>query len=61
VILDVSGRILHERDGDFAGWSADGERFYVARSHGLYEVPLAGGDEVRVSALGVATVTATRP
>jgi hypothetical protein len=61
VVLDVAGRTVLEREGSFAGWSADGEGFYLARSDGLYAVPLGGGDEVRVSALGVATVAATRP
>jgi len=39
--------------GRFAGWSPDGKWFYVARDIGLYAMPLAGGDPVRISALGV--------
>ncbi len=47
-------------EGRFAGWSPDGDRFYVARDSGLYAVPLAGGDPVWLSALGV-PVSAVRP
>jgi hypothetical protein len=39
--------------GRFAGWSPDGKWFYVARDTGLYAQALAGGEPVRVSALGV--------
>ena len=46
--------------GRFAGWSPDGKWFYVARDVGLYAMPLAGGDPVRISALGV-PVSATTP
>lgn len=47
-------------EGRFAGWSPDGEWFYVAREAGLYAVPLGGGDPVWISALGV-PVSATTP
>jgi len=43
----------------FAGWSPDGKWFYVARDDGLYAQPLAGGDAVRISALGVPVSTTT--
>jgi hypothetical protein len=43
--------------GRFAGWSPDGTWFYVARETGLYAQPLAGGDAVRISALGVPVST----
>ncbi len=43
--------------GRFAGWSPDGKWFYVARDIGLYALPLAGGDPVRISALGVPVST----
>lgn len=46
--------------GRFAGWSPDGTWFYVARDVGLYAMPLAGADTVRISALGV-PVSATTP
>jgi len=45
--------------GRFAGWSPDGKWFYVARDIGLYALPLAGGDPVRISALGVPVSTTT--
>jgi hypothetical protein len=47
-------------EGRFAGWSPDGTWFYIARDTGLFAVPLAGGDPVRISALGV-PVSATAP
>lgn len=45
--------------GRFAGWAPDGKWFYVARDTGLYAIPLAGGEPVRVSALGVPVSTTT--
>ena len=45
--------------GRFAGWSPDGKWFYVARDIGLYALPLAGGEPVRISALGVPVSTTT--
>jgi hypothetical protein len=45
--------------GRFAGWSPDGKWFYVARDVGLYAIPVAGGDAVRISALGVPVSTTT--
>jgi hypothetical protein len=47
-------------EGRFAGWSPDGSWFYVARDTGLFAVPLAGGDPVRIFAFGV-PVSATAP
>ena len=44
-------------DGRFAGWSPDGKWFYVARNVGLYAIALAGGEPVRISALGVPVST----
>jgi Tol biopolymer transport system component len=46
--------------GRFAGWSPDGKWFYVARETGLYAQQLAGGEPVRISALGVPVSTTTR-
>jgi hypothetical protein len=43
--------------GRFAGWSPDGKWFYVARDTGLYAQLLAGGEPVRISALGVPVST----
>jgi hypothetical protein len=43
--------------GRFAGWSPDGKWFYVARETGLYAQQLAGGEPVRISALGVPVST----
>jgi len=43
--------------GRFAGWSPDGTWFYVARETGLYAQPLAGGEAVRIFALGVPVST----
>jgi hypothetical protein len=45
--------------GRFAGWSPDGSWFYVARDIGLYAIPLAGGEPVRISSLGVPVSTTT--
>jgi hypothetical protein len=54
VVRDAAtGAVLAEVDGRFAGWSPDGAWFYVATSGGLYARPLAGGELVRVSGLGV--------
>jgi WD40-like Beta Propeller Repeat len=56
-----TGRIIASAtSGRFAGWSPDGKWFYVARDVGLYALPLAGGDAVRISALGV-PVSVTTP
>lgn len=49
------------RDGRFAGWSPEGEWYYVARTTGLFAYPLAGGAAVRVLPTGVpVAVTAAR-
>lgn len=61
VVRDAAtGAVMAEVDGRFAGWSPDGAWFYVATSGGLYARPLAGGELVRVSGLGV-PVSITRP
>jgi hypothetical protein len=61
VVRDAaSGAILAEVDGRFAGWSPDGAWFYVATSGGLYARPLAGGELIRVSGIGV-PVSITKP
>jgi Tol biopolymer transport system component len=61
VVRDAAtGAVLAEVDGRFAGWSPDGAWFYVATSGGLYARPLAGGELVRVSGLGV-PVSITKP
>ncbi len=44
-------------EGRFAGWSPDGKWFFVARDVGLYAIALAGGEPVRISALGVPVST----
>ncbi len=56
----VSGAVLAEVEGRFAGWSPDGAWFYVSTSGGLYARLLAGGALVRVSGLGV-PVSITKP
>lgn len=38
--------------GRFAGWSLDGEWYYVARATGLFAFPLGGGGGVRVASIG---------
>ena len=54
VIRDASsGAVVAEVEGRFAGWSPDGAWFYVATSAGLFTRPLAGGELVRVSSIGV--------
>jgi hypothetical protein len=40
-------------EGRFAGWSPDGRSFYVARDVGLFSIALAGGEPIRISAIGV--------
>jgi len=61
VVRDASnGAVVAEVDGRFAGWSPDGAWFYVATSGGLYTRPLAGGQLVRVSGIGV-PVSITKP
>lgn len=58
--MDVSGPAILEREGQFAGWSADGEWIYLARREGLFAVRLDGSKEARIGPLGVAPV-ATPP
>ena len=41
------------QDGRFAGWSPDGEWYYVARTTGLFAYPLGGGAAVRVGPVAV--------
>jgi Tol biopolymer transport system component len=56
----ASGAVVAEVEGRFAGWSPDGAWFYVATSGGLFTRPLAGGELVRVSSIGV-PVSVTKP
>jgi hypothetical protein len=56
----ANGAVLAEVDGTFAGWSPDGAWFYVATSGGLYARPLAGGQLVRVSGIGL-PMSITKP
>ena len=60
-VLDAETAVVvaSATDGRFAGWSPDGTWFYVARDVGLFAIPLAGGDAVRISALGVPVSTTT--
>jgi hypothetical protein len=61
VVRDAEGTIVASASsGRFAGWSPDGNWFYVARETGLYAQLLTGGDPVRISPLGV-PVSATTP
>ncbi|MEK6619642.1 MAG: hypothetical protein AABZ26_01565 [Chloroflexota bacterium] len=60
VVHAPEGGILGRQEGRFAGWSPDGEWYYVARVTGLYAYPLAGGQGVRVSSLGVPVAAARR-
>ena len=59
VVRDAeTGAILASAgSGRFAGWSPDGNWFYVARDTGLYAQLLSGGEPVRISALGVPVST----
>jgi len=61
LVLDVSGRVLLEREGRFAGWSVDGEWIYLARREGLFAARLDGGSEARIGPLGASPVVATPP
>lgn len=61
VVMDVGGRVVLERTGQFAGWSTSGEWVYIARREGLFAVRLDGSTEARVGPLGVAPVVATPP
>lgn len=60
LVRDAKGRILAERDGRFAGWSADGAWFYVSRPAGLFAYRVDGSAERKVGPLGVSIAT-TRP
>ena len=51
--------IVARQEGRFAGWAPDGASFYVARPSGLFAYRLAGGEGVRISAIGV-PVSATK-
>ncbi|MDQ3400621.1 MAG: hypothetical protein M3470_06450, partial [Chloroflexota bacterium] len=52
--------VIATQSGRFAGWSPDGEWYYVARAEGLFAFRVAGGTGVRMSAIGV-PVSATAP
>ncbi len=56
----ATGAVVASQSGRFAGWSPDGEWSYVARGEGLFAYRSAGGEGVRVSAIGV-PVTTTAP
>ena len=56
----ATGVVVASQPGRFAGWSPDGEWSYVARGEGLFAYRTAGGEGVRVSAIGV-PVTTTAP
>lgn len=50
----ISGNVLLDEPGRFAGWSADGSWAFVARDAGLYARRIATpGDLIRVSPFGV--------
>ena len=55
-----TGRVIAAQPGRFAGWSPEGDWYYVARPEGLFAHRMAGGDGVRVSAIGV-PVSTTAP
>jgi hypothetical protein len=53
-VRDVAAKsIVARQEGRFAGWAPDGASFYVARPAGLFAYPIAGGEGVRISAIGV--------
>lgn len=58
VVIEPDGNELARHDGRFAGWSPDGDWYYVAQTTGLYAYPLGGGDPVRVGPIGVRVATA---
>lgn len=60
VVHEPGNGPLTFQDGRFAGWSADGEWYYVARTTGLFAFPLSGGSGVRIAPTGV-PVAATAP
>ena len=61
VVLSPSdGKTLATTDGRFAGWSPDGQWFYVGRTVGLVAYRLSGGDAVRVGPAGVPVAAAPR-
>ena len=53
----ATGVVVASQPGRFAGWSPDGEWSYVARGEGLFAYRAAGGEGVRVSAIGVPVAT----
>lgn len=59
VVDPVNGRTA-DRPGRFAGWSPDGDWYYIAQPEGLFAHPLAGGEPVRISSVGV-PVSVTAP
>lgn len=54
----ATDRLVASQPGRFAGWSPDAQWYYVARAEGLFAHPVAGGEPVRVSAIGVPVSTA---
>ena len=56
----ADGKTLSTADGRFAGWSPDGQWYYVGRVTGLYAYRLGGGDPVRVGPIGFPMSAARR-
>ncbi len=48
------------QDGRFAGWSPDGDWFYVSRVAGLFAYPIAGGAPIRMGPAGAPLSSAPR-
>ncbi|MGH2378649.1 MAG: hypothetical protein ACRDGT_09240 [Candidatus Limnocylindria bacterium] len=59
VVHDPGNGPLSVQDGRFAGWSPDGDWYYVARTTGLFALPLAGGEPVRVGPVGAPAAITT--
>ncbi|MGH2451195.1 MAG: TolB family protein [Candidatus Limnocylindria bacterium] len=57
VVVRTDGTDIARHEGRFAGWSPDGEWYYVARTQGLFAHRLGGDDPVRISPVGVSVVT----
>lgn len=60
VVSPTTGEPVVATPGRFAGWSPDGQWYYVGRVEGLFAYPLAGGQPVRVGPAGVPVSAAPR-
>ena len=60
VFSPADGKAIATADGRFAGWSPDGQWYFVGRVTGLFAYRVSGGDPVRVGPVGLPMSAAAR-